>query len=61
MTNLVTRPPRPSHVMTRPIGPICNLDCKYCFYLETEALYTEAKWRMAPVLLECYILQYNDA
>jgi uncharacterized protein len=19
------------HVMAKPIGPICNLDCKYCF------------------------------
>ena len=24
------------HIMTKPIGPICNLDCKYCFYLEKE-------------------------
>ena len=27
------------HIMTKPIGPICNLDCKYCFYLEKEKLY----------------------
>jgi sulfatase maturation enzyme AslB (radical SAM superfamily) len=26
------------HVMSKPIGPICNLDCAYCFYLEKEAL-----------------------
>lgn len=29
------------HVMAKPIGPICNLDCKYCFYLEKENLYPE--------------------
>ncbi len=29
------------HVMAKPIGPICNLDCKYCFYLEKEALYPQ--------------------
>lgn len=29
--------------MTKPIGPICNLDCKYCFYLEKEALYAAGK------------------
>ncbi len=52
---------RPFHVMTKPIGPICNLDCKYCFYLEKEALYTEGKWRMAPELLENYIRQYIQA
>ena len=22
------------HIMAKPIGPICNLDCKYCFYLD---------------------------
>lgn len=27
------------HIMTKPIGPICNLDCQYCFYLEKENLY----------------------
>ena len=27
------------HILTKPIGPICNLDCKYCFYLEKETLY----------------------
>jgi uncharacterized protein len=47
--------------MTKPIGPICNLDCKYCFYLEKEALYTDRKWRMAPELLENYVRQYIEA
>lgn len=51
----------PFHVMTKPIGPICNLDCKYCFYLEKEALYTDGKWRMAPDVLENYIRQYIEA
>ena len=27
------------HIMTKPMGPICNLDCTYCFYLEKENLY----------------------
>jgi hypothetical protein len=22
------------HVVAKPIGPICNLNCDYCFYLE---------------------------
>jgi len=47
--------------MTKPIGPICNLDCKYCFYLEKEALYTDGKWRMSPETLENYIRQYIEA
>ncbi len=47
------------HVLAKPIGPICNLDCKYCFYLEKEKLYKEeASWKMDPALLEEYIIGY---
>jgi uncharacterized protein len=50
---------RPFHVLTKPIGPICNLDCKYCFYLEKESLYPdERKWRMSDDVLDRYIHQY---
>ena len=49
----------PFHVLTKPIGPICNLDCKYCFYLEKEVLYPDtSKWAMPPDVLESYIQQY---
>lgn len=48
--------------MSKPIGPICNLDCRYCFYLEKEALYkNDGKWRMSAPLLESYIRQYIEA
>ena len=30
-------------IMTKPMGPICNLDCTYCYYLEKENLYGEKK------------------
>ena len=47
------------HVLTKPIGPICNLDCTYCFYLEKQSLYpTEKSWRMSDPVLEAYIRQY---
>ena len=47
------------HVLTKPIGPICNLDCRYCFYLEKEKLYpNEGQWRMSDAVLEEYIRQY---
>ncbi|WP_348263753.1 anaerobic sulfatase-maturation protein [Telmatobacter sp. DSM 110680] len=50
------------HIMTKPIGPICNLDCKYCFYLEKENLYPQTKhWAMSPEVLERYIEQYIAA
>ncbi|MHB1024000.1 MAG: anaerobic sulfatase-maturation protein [Acidobacteriaceae bacterium] len=51
----------PFHVLAKPIGPICNLDCKYCFYLEKETLYPQAsKWAMPPDVLESYIRQYIE-
>src|SRR5258706_16258619 len=49
----------PFHVMTKPIGPICNLDCKYCFYLEKEKLCPDkSNWRNPGNVLERYIQQY---
>jgi uncharacterized protein len=46
-------------VLTKPVGPICNLDCKYCFYLEKENLYpAERTWKMPEDVLEEYIRQY---
>jgi len=45
--------------MAKPIGPICNIDCKYCFYLEKEKLYPDTrKWRMPGDVLEEYVRQY---
>jgi uncharacterized protein len=50
------------HIMTKPIGPLCNLDCKYCFYLEKETLYPQkSDWRMPEPVLESYIRQYIEA
>jgi len=49
------------HVMAKPIGPVCNLDCKYCFYLHKEQLLsTDNKWRMSDEILESYIRQYIE-
>lgn len=54
------------HVMTKPIGPICNLDCRYCFYLEKEDLYEQERrkerpsWQMPDDVLESYIRQYIE-
>ncbi|QOV88708.1 anaerobic sulfatase maturase [Humisphaera borealis] len=49
------------HILTKPIGPICNLNCTYCFYLEKERLYPDqARWRMPDDVLEAYIRQYID-
>lgn len=50
------------HVMSKPIGPICNLDCEYCYYLHKEDLYPgTSSWRMTGETLETYIRQYIEA
>lgn len=55
-------PDRPFHVMSKPIGPICNLGCAYCFYLEKEKLYDRPRgWAMSDEVLETYVRQYIHA
>lgn len=51
------------HVMAKPTGSVCNIDCTYCFYLEKEALYPErnTRWQMSDETLERYICQHIDA
>jgi uncharacterized protein len=54
------RPPA-FHVMLKPRGAICNLDCEYCFYLIKENLYPDSTFRMSENLLEDYTRQYIEA
>ena len=49
------------HVMMKPRGAICNLDCKYCYFLAKEDLYPESGFRMSDHLLEEYTRQYIEA
>lgn len=50
------------HVMAKPIGPVCNLDCTYCYYLEKEKLFPKGEnFRMKPEVLESYIRQYIES
>lgn len=50
------------HVLAKPTGPICNLNCTYCFYLEKESLYGRGEsWRMSEATLEAYVRQYIAA
>ncbi len=62
MTAASLASPAAFHVMTKPIGPICNLDCQYCFYLEKEKLYPDkSNWRMPENVLERYVQQFIEA
>ncbi len=49
------------HLMTKPRGAICNLDCKYCYFLSKERLYPGSNFRMSETLLEEYTRQYIAA
>jgi uncharacterized protein len=53
----------PFHIMAKPHGPICNLNCTYCYYLEKENLYAAKgrDFRMSDSVLEAYIRQYVQA
>jgi len=62
MTGVTSSPISAFHVMTKPIGPICNLDCTYCFYLEKEKLFpSNENFRMKDEVLEHYIRQYIES
>lgn len=53
--------PRYFHVLAKPTGATCNLDCKYCFFLSKEMLYPGSRFRMSEQLLEAYIRQMIDS
>jgi serine-type anaerobic sulfatase-maturating enzyme len=53
--------PMAFHLLAKPTGAICNLDCKYCFFLSKEMLYPGSRFRMADELLETYIRQLLEA
>jgi uncharacterized protein len=53
--------PSAFHVMVKPIGAACNLNCSYCFYLAKQSLYPESQFRMADEVLESYLRQLIKA
>jgi uncharacterized protein len=46
-------------VMTKPIGPVCNLNCTYCYYLEKKKIYRHAgSFIMPDDVLERFTKEY---
>lgn len=51
--------PQGIHILAKPIGPRCNLDCEYCFYLEKQALFPKDEdYVMSDEVLRAYINKY---
>lgn len=56
-----SRPGIQFHVMAKPAGSTCNLDCKYCFYLSKETLPNgPGTGEMSEETLELFIRQYIE-
>ncbi|MBI3830515.1 MAG: anaerobic sulfatase maturase [Planctomycetes bacterium] len=58
-----TQPVQPTafHTLAKPIGPICNLDCTYCFYLHKENFFPKGEnFRMSEATLEAFVKQYIE-
>ena len=49
------------HLLAKPSGSTCNIDCAYCFFLSKEALYPDDRHRMSEATLETYIRQLIEA
>ncbi|SBW02910.1 Anaerobic sulfatase-maturating enzyme [uncultured delta proteobacterium] len=49
------------HAMMKAAGPVCNLDCDYCYYTsKKELLTTQSRWKTTPETLERFIRQYVE-
>lgn len=61
-TSFISPFAKPLYVMLKPVGALCNLRCKYCYYLEKKELYPETqKFMMSEELLEKFIEQYLNS
>ena len=66
----MTRGPAPStgprapggfHLLAKPTGAQCNLDCAYCFFLSKEMLYPDSRFRMSEQTLDSYLRQLIES
>lgn len=65
LMNTLTPFSSPLYVMSKPVGSLCNLSCKYCYYLEKSHLYKRHEdhrnFLMSEETLEEFIRQYIEA
>jgi len=56
------REPKRFHVMAKPVGSTCNLDCSYCYYLSKESLPKgPGAGTMSDETLELFVKQYIES
>ena len=53
--------PSAFHLLAKPTGAQCNLDCDYCFFLSKELLYPDSRFRMSDEQLDAYLRQLIEA
>jgi uncharacterized protein len=52
----------PFVVMAKPVGPVCNLECGYCYYLGKKSLFAEGeRFKMDSAVLEAYVSSFIAA
>lgn len=49
------------HVMVKPGGSLCNIDCDYCYFLSKQQLYSVGRHRMSEATLESYVRQMLES
>ena len=49
------------NIMLKPAGSLCNLDCRYCYYLDKADLYGGREPRMTEEMLEQLVKDYIEA
>ena len=53
---------REFQIFVKPVGAVCNLSCKYCYYLDKKNLYHDNDpFLMSDDILEIYIRQHIEA
>ncbi len=61
MSTIPDNAPPAYHVLAKPTGAVCNLNCEYCFFLSKEVLYPGSRFRMTDEVLETYIRQLLES
>ena len=53
--------PQAFNIMIKPVGSLCNLRCRYCYYLDKADIYGGKEPRMTCEMLETFIREYIAA